>query len=99
MIERPLAIARDHPAFDGHFPGRQVLPTVVLLAETLATIERDTATRSHDWSVSQVKFVQAVPPGADLTLAYELTPGGRARFEVRDASGLVAHGTLAAATA
>lgn len=99
MIERPLAIARDHPAFAGHFPGRPILPAVVLLAETLAAIERDTGTRARDWSVSQVKFVQAVGPGASLTLAYELTAGGSARFEVRDASGLVAHGTFAPAVA
>jgi len=99
MTERPLAIARDHPAYGGHFPGRPILPAVVLLAETLAAIERDTGTRTHDWSVSQVKFVQAVQPGAALTLAYELTAGGIARFEVRDAAGLVAHGTLAPAVA
>ena len=99
MIERPLPIARDHPAFEGHFPGRPILPAVVLLAETLAAIGRDTGTAAHDWSVSQVKFVQAVAPGAELVLAYELTGGGSARFEVRDASGLVAHGTLAPAVA
>ena len=99
MIERPLAIARDHPAYEGHFPGRPILPAVVLLAETLAAIEQDTGTRTHDWSISQVKFVQAVEPGARLTLAYELTAGGSARFEVRDAGGLVAHGTLAPAAA
>ena len=95
MIERPLAIARDHPAFDGHFPGRPILPAVVLLAEALSTIERDTGTRARDWSLSQVKFVQAVAPGASLTLAYEVTAGGSARFEVRETSGVVAHGTLA----
>lgn len=99
MIERPLAIARDHPAFDGHFPGRPILPAVVLLAEALAAIEHDTGTRTRDWSVSQVKFVQAVTPGTALTLAYELTAGGSARFEVRDGGGLVAHGTLARAAA
>jgi 3-hydroxymyristoyl/3-hydroxydecanoyl-(acyl carrier protein) dehydratase len=33
-----LAIAADHPAFAGHFPGRPLLPGVALLSEVLEAV-------------------------------------------------------------
>jgi 3-hydroxymyristoyl/3-hydroxydecanoyl-(acyl carrier protein) dehydratase len=96
MIERPLAIARDHPAYAGHFPGRPILPAVVLLDEALAAIGEATATAAADWSVAQAKFIQAVTPGTPLSLAYEVGGDGGVRFEIRaPVDVVVAHGALA----
>jgi 3-hydroxymyristoyl/3-hydroxydecanoyl-(acyl carrier protein) dehydratase len=92
-VETSLAIARDHPAFEGHFPGRPVLPGVVLLAEALAGIEATTGNPPHAWTISIVKFLLPVDPGTPLTLALEPLASGAMRFEIRSPQGVVASGT------
>jgi 3-hydroxymyristoyl/3-hydroxydecanoyl-(acyl carrier protein) dehydratase len=94
-IETALSVARDHPAFEGHFPGHPVLPGVVLLAEALAAIEAANGRRPDEWSISSAKFLAAVVPGTPLTLAHEALASGGIRFEIRSAHGVVANGTLA----
>lgn len=95
-----VAVPRDHPAFDGHFPGRPLLPGVVLLAQVFEVLRADPGAAA--WlgeapQLSAVKFVAPVLPGADLDVCW--TPpgdGGRLRFEVRrhgpgdDAAGVLA---------
>ena len=89
-----LQIARDHPAFEGHFPGRPILPGVVLLAEALAALEAVTARAPHEWGIANAKLLVPVAPGTPLTLVHESLPSGAIRFEIRSprepvASGLV----------
>jgi 3-hydroxyacyl-[acyl-carrier-protein] dehydratase len=93
--ETTLSAARDHPAFEGHFPGNPVLPAVVLLAETLAAIEAAGGRKAQDWAISSAKFLAPVAPGTPLTLAHEPLASGGVRFEIRSAQGVVAHGILA----
>lgn len=97
-----VAVPRDHPAFDGHFPGRPLLPGVVLLAQVVEVLRADAV--AVQWlgeapQLSTVKFVAPVLPGADLEVCWTLpTPGEgtRLRFEVRrhgpgdDAAGVLA---------
>jgi len=92
-MESALPVAADHPAFPGHFPGRPILPGVVILAEALAAIAR--ATGNDRWDVASVKFLRPVGPGMALTLEHESTSHGGVRFEVRAGDRLVAAGTLA----
>lgn len=94
-VETSLDVAADHPAFAGHFPGRPILPAVVLLSEVLAAIEADTGLPPPEWTVASCKFTQPVSPGIALTLAHERTAEGSVRFEVRSAGGTVASGILA----
>jgi len=91
-----LEIPRDHPAFDGHFPGEPVLPGVVLLAEALAVIEAETGIALADWTLESGKFHGAVKPGARVEISHAPHAGGTRRFEVREQGRLVASGTLAA---
>ena len=95
LVETPLDVARDHPAYAGHFPGHPVLPGVVILAEVLAGIEAATGRPAAAWEIATAKFVAPVEPGAALTLHHEVTASGGVRFEVRSAATIVAHGTLA----
>jgi 3-hydroxyacyl-[acyl-carrier-protein] dehydratase len=94
-VATPLALARDHPAYDGHFPGHPILPGVVLLAEVMAVIEAAGASAATDWEIASAKFLAPVVPGDALTVVHEALASGNVRFEVRSASALVASGSLA----
>ena len=89
-----LAVARDHPAYEGHFPGQPILPGVVILAEVLAAIARATSIPVEQWQVSNAKFLDPVTPGTALTLSHERLDSGGVRFEVRSEAVLVASGSL-----
>ena len=94
-VATALAVARDHPAYEGHFPGNPILPGVVILAEVLASIARATSVPVDGWEVSNTKFLEPVAPGTPLTLTHERLDNGGVRFEVRSPTGLVASGALA----
>jgi 3-hydroxymyristoyl/3-hydroxydecanoyl-(acyl carrier protein) dehydratase len=87
-------ISRDHPAFEGHFPGHPILPGVVLLSEAMAAIEAATATSARDWTVDNVKFLGAVEPGSRLVITHAVQPSGGVRFEIREAERVIASGVL-----
>ena len=90
----PLHIPRDHPAFDGHFPQRALLPGVALLAEVLelAWARPELRARLGDRGrVGTVKFLAPVLPGAMLTVWLHDAPR-ELRFEVREGDELAATG-------
>jgi 3-hydroxymyristoyl/3-hydroxydecanoyl-(acyl carrier protein) dehydratase len=91
-----LEVPRDHPAFEGHFPGHPIVPGVVLLAEALAALQSATATAASDWRVESAKFTSPVGPGARLALALREERPGRVRFEIRAGERAIASGTFAA---
>lgn len=93
-VTTALAVPRDHPAYEGHFPGRPILPAVVILAEALAAIAAATGTTVDAWSVANAKFLEPVAPGTPLTLSHEVLDTGGVRFEVRSPTGVVASGAL-----
>lgn len=93
-MESALLVPADHPSGAGHFPGRPIVPGVVLLAEALAAIARDTGRAPERWTLATVKFLQPVVPGTELTLAHAAGSGG-VRFEIRAGGRVVASGALA----
>jgi 3-hydroxyacyl-[acyl-carrier-protein] dehydratase len=93
-VATALAVARDHPAYAGHFPGNPILPGVVILAEALAAIARATSVPVERWEVASTKFLEPVTPGTSLTLTHQRLDGGAIRFEVRSPTGVVASGSL-----
>lgn len=93
-VEVPLPIARDHPAYEGHFPGRPILPGVALLGEVFATLARERAFDPVAFTLASAKFLRPVTPGDDLVLRVTPSAGGSVRFEVRALSGTVANGLL-----
>lgn len=91
---KTIDVPRDHPAFEGHFPGHPILPGVVLLAEAMAAIEAATSTSARDWTVDSAKFLGTVEPGARLAITHAMLPSGGVRFEIREGERLVASGAL-----
>ena len=94
MIIAPLSIPTDHPSYPGHFPGRPVLPGVVLLDATLHALERAGRGSAGLWEINSAKFQSAVRPGESLTLQHEILPNGSVRFAIRTADRAVASGML-----
>jgi 3-hydroxymyristoyl/3-hydroxydecanoyl-(acyl carrier protein) dehydratase len=94
MIDTPLQIAADHPAYPGHFPGMPVLPGVVLLDAALHALEASGNGPSSRWEVNSAKFQSAVRPGEALTLQHETLSNGSVRFAIRTADRPVASGVL-----
>ncbi len=58
-----FVVAADHPCLAGHFPGRPVVPGVVLLEEALACLPAGTLTVA--------KFLRPVLPGEAIEVAWD----------------------------
>ncbi|MBV8045742.1 MAG: beta-hydroxyacyl-ACP dehydratase [Paludibacterium sp.] len=89
MITVTLAIPADHPAFAGHFPGRPIVPGVVLLDLAYQAIVE--ATRIAPIGLSVAKFHCPAGPGAALQLDIEPS-GDVVRFVIREGARKVADG-------
>lgn len=95
-----LQIAADHPSFAGHFPGRPIVPGVVLLDEVLQAVEQHLPelglfAGSGAVEIAVCKFLAPVLPGA--TLALTLTWEGHGTplsFKLHQGTQLVASGSL-----
>ncbi|MBV8679511.1 MAG: beta-hydroxyacyl-ACP dehydratase [Aquitalea sp.] len=68
MQQAMLHIASDHPAYAGHFPGRPILPGVVLLDQVQLTISAACGLVLGGLLVA--KFHSPVTPGESLRLEY-----------------------------
>ncbi|HSW06631.1 3-hydroxyacyl-ACP dehydratase [Aquabacterium sp.] len=82
----------DHPAFAGHFPGRAILPGVLLLAEVVEALRED-GQAGASMTISAAKFLAPVGPGAVLTIRVQ-EAGASRRFEVLQGEQRVASGAL-----
>jgi 3-hydroxyacyl-[acyl-carrier-protein] dehydratase len=77
-----FVVAPDHPCLPGHFPGRPVVPGVVILDRALAAIER-TCGPCAALRLPQVKFVQPLLPGEIATIVLEPVAGDAPRWKFR----------------
>jgi 3-hydroxymyristoyl/3-hydroxydecanoyl-(acyl carrier protein) dehydratase len=80
MISTRLRIAADHPSLPGHFPGRPLVPGVIVLDRVVAAIERECGARIV--ALPQVKFASPLLPEQDAELHIE-EKAGRLHFNVQ----------------
>jgi 3-hydroxymyristoyl/3-hydroxydecanoyl-(acyl carrier protein) dehydratase len=86
-------IAADHPALPGHFPGRPVVPGVVLLDEVLALLRATWPGRVT--RLPQVKFLRPVLPEEMVAVAAAPGSGGAITFLASIGGAPVLRGTAA----
>lgn len=94
-----FSIPHDHPSLAGHFPGRPVVPGVLLLERVLAAVEARHG-EAAALRLPQVKFLRPLLPGQ--TVRIELDRLGEAaaprwKFRVLRDAALIASGEIAAA--
>lgn len=68
---RTVEVPIDHPAFAGHFPGRPLLPGVLLLAEAMEAAAADPALADFIGPALRIpfaKFLAPVRPGETLSV-------------------------------
>jgi 3-hydroxyacyl-[acyl-carrier-protein] dehydratase len=85
-------VPADHPAFAGHFPGRPIVPGVVLLDRAARLVA--TAHNTSVVGIGSVKFLSPVGPGAALDFTWAAAVGRTVRFDIASGGIAVATGTL-----
>ncbi len=83
----------------GHFPGRPVVPGVLLLAEVIEAALARSALAARIGArpqIATVKFFEPVVPPAELSVQFD-EAGARLRFEVRHGGRLAASGEFESA--
>ncbi|MGH8053745.1 MAG: 3-hydroxyacyl-ACP dehydratase FabZ family protein [Stenotrophomonas sp.] len=84
-----FSITPDHPCLPGHFPGRPLVPGVVLLEQVLCALEAELGAETGLLRLPQVKFMAPLLPGQTARIELE-GQSPRWKFRVlRDAELLV----------
>lgn len=90
-----LPIAADHPAFAGHFPGRPIVPGVVLLDEAVRALDAALCRGDVCWTLGSAKFLSPVTPGETVELSWQApAASGAIAFKLACGERAVASGTL-----
>jgi acyl-coenzyme A synthetase/AMP-(fatty) acid ligase len=85
-----------HPALAGHFPGRPIVPGVVLLDHALDAIGNALGTSFDACRIESAKFLSPASPGEMLDVAFESAASGAIRFTIRAGERAVASGSIGA---
>ena len=77
-----FVVPQDHPALPGHFPGRPVVPGVLVLERVVLAIEALHGPLGP-LRLPQVKFVQPLLPGERADIVIEAVAGDSPRWKFR----------------
>ena len=84
----PLVVHAGHPALPGHFPGRAIVPGVVLLDLAMRAIAThtgldDPAQHAAECEIGNAKFLSPVAPDEALVVDFDLANAASAPTEGR----------------
>jgi len=82
--QRKVTIAGDHPCLPGHFPGRPIVPAVVVLDEVRAMIA-DIYPGQRICSIDRCKFQDFVLPDHPFEVVLTVSDGGMVDFACHSA--------------
>ncbi|WP_187830203.1 hypothetical protein [Siccirubricoccus phaeus] len=87
-----FSVPADHPALPGHFPGRPILPGVLLLDAVLLAAG---CAHGRGISILRAKFTAPVGPGDQVEIALKPREAGTVLFTCRRGGSTVLTGELA----
>lgn len=86
-------VAADHPCLPGHFPGRPIVPGVLLLDEALRAIAAETRL-PEPLRLSRVKFMGPLLPEEPATVMVGEPRNGRLAFACDGRGGRILQATV-----
>ncbi|MDD2987811.1 MAG: AMP-binding protein [Zoogloea sp.] len=92
--ERHWRVPAAHSAFPGHFPGRPILPGVVLIDQAIQLTDGLLPAGCVIRGLGNAKFFEPVGPGTQLVFNYAPASAKALAFEVRTDDRVVASGSL-----
>ncbi len=93
-MKTTLGVTVDAAWFEGHFPGRPILPAVSQLALVLEALARHRGQPAALEGIGFARMRQPVVPGDPLQLEIDERPGGALRFTLARDGAMVTNGEL-----
>lgn len=87
-------ISASHPSLPGHFPGRPVVPGVVVLSEVVAAVEEMLGCSVNINQLPAVKFTHPLLPEDDFVISLEVVKDGQIKFRCMAGDTMLANGNL-----
>lgn len=91
--ETLYSIDPNHPSLPGHFPGRPVVPGVVVLSELVPALRRTLGAELVITAIAAAKFTRPLLPGQPFGIDLEVGEGS-ARFRFEHDGQVFASGTV-----
>ena len=84
----------EHPSKPGHFPGKPIVPGVVLVDKVLACAANFGGVNQTITGLKSVKFYQPLDFGVECDVEFSQQQIGQLRFQCKYADALIAEGVF-----